>query len=153
MPRRNTARKKDLTTPAWEFNGTKVTSPPDGTFGFVYLIENLRDGKLYIGRKQFFSTNRKRVAGRVNRKRVVKESNWKSYWSSCDELCADVARLGTRAFRRRILCFCTTKGELGFRETEALFKNDVLTATRNGRLLYYNRNIMNRWFAKEPKES
>ena len=59
---------------------------PSEWFGFVYRITHIKSGKSYIGKKQFSSYRRKKVKNRVNRKRVVTESNWKKYTGSNDIL-------------------------------------------------------------------
>ena len=46
-------------------------------FGFVYRITRKDTGRSYIGKKQMVFTRRKKVKGRVNRKHVKKESDWK----------------------------------------------------------------------------
>ena len=121
-------------------------------FGFVYRITRIDTGRSYIGKKQLIFTRRKKIKGRVNRKHVKKESDWKVYTGSCEELNQEIKTLGKERFRFEILKFCKTKSELGYKETEYQFKEDVLTAilpdcTRK----YYNSNIMNRSFAKGTK--
>ena len=58
---------------------------------------------------------------------MKKESDWKLYYGSSDELKEDVKLLGTHMFRREILSLHKSKGKTNFAETEALFKNNVLT--------------------------
>ena len=73
----------------------------------------------------------------------------KRYYGSCDELKEDVKLLGTHMFKREILSLHKTKGKTNF-ETEALFKNNVLTESmEDGSPLYYNSNIMNRYYRKD----
>jgi hypothetical protein len=108
-------------------------------YGFVYLITNLSNQRLYIGRKP---PGKKR--------RVKKESDWKLYYGSSDELKEDVKLLGTHMFRREILSLHKSKGKTNFAETEALFKNNVLTESLpDGTPRYYNSNIMNRYYRKD----
>jgi len=72
------------------------------------------------------------------------------YYGSSDELKADVKLLGTHMFRREILSPHKTKGKTNFAETEALFKNNVLTESMpDGTPKYYNSNIMNRYYRKD----
>ena len=53
-------------------------------------------------------------------------------------------------FKREILSLHKTKGKTNFAETEALFKNNVLTeAMEDGTPKYYNSNIMNRYYRKD----
>ena len=121
-------------------------------FGFVYRITRKDTGRSYIGKKQLIYTNRKKVAGRTNRKHVKKESDWKKYTGSCDELNHEIEHLGKGGFSFEILKFCHTKRDLGYIETMYQFKEDVLDARMpDGTRKYYNSNIMNRWFAKKEQ--
>jgi len=131
----------------WMWEGKPFTSDDVGDhFGFVYLITNLTNNRRYVGRKNLWSL--RKVQGK--RKRVRKESDWKKYYGSSDELKEDIKRLGKENFSREILSLHKTKGKTNFAETEALFKNNVLTeAMEDGTPLYYNSNIMNRYFKKD----
>lgn len=71
---------------------------------FVYKITNTATGKFYIGYKQTFFTKTKQVKGK--KKKIKVPSDWKTYWSSSDELKADVEALGESAFTREILYLC-----------------------------------------------
>lgn len=124
------------------FNGADVRD----NFGFVYLITNLSTQRQYIGRKYFWTFRTPK-----GKKRKVKgESDWRKYYGSCDELKEDVKLLGKEMFRREILSLHLTKGKTNFAETEALFKNNVLTESMgDGTPRYYNSNIMNRYFRKD----
>lgn len=124
------------------------TFDPDEWFGFVYLIINLSTNQKYIGRKQIKSKIRRKVAGRKNRKITIKDSDWRTYISSSNEVQALISDLGTDNFKFIILCLCKTKGDLGYEETSEQFKRDVLKSRlENGEREYYNKNIMSRWFA------
>ena len=70
----------------------EVFTDPRNYYGFVYLIENLTNGRKYIGKKLFIFTKTKIVKGK--RKKIKTESDWKTYWSSSEELKSDVAKLG-----------------------------------------------------------
>lgn len=134
----------------WIYEDKELTEVPEGYFGFVYLITNLKTGKMYIGKKQFNSYRSKKVKGKKNRKRYVVESDWNDYWGSCEELKEDIKTLGEENFKRQVLKLCETKRDLTYSEVEFQIKNDVLTALdKKGRRLYYNSNIMSRWFAKK----
>jgi len=61
------------------------------------------------------------------------ESDWQTYWGSSEHLLADVAELGTENFSREILYFCTTRGELSYREAKEQFDREVLLTDE-----YYN---------------
>ena len=75
-------------------------------YGFVYLITNLSNQRLYIGRKVFWF--HRKPPGK--KRRVKKESDWKLYYGSSDELKEDVKLLGTHMFRRRFFHY-TSKGQ------------------------------------------
>lgn len=121
---------------------------PGDFFGFVYLIENTLTHQKYIGRKQLQSKTRKKVAGRKNRKVVYKDSDWRSYVSSSEEL-GELILANIHQFTFTILKLCKTKRELGYSEVEEQFKREVLTKTLpDGKREYYNRNIMSRWFVQ-----
>jgi Kyanoviridae NAD synthetase len=136
----------------WTYNKKPIETPPDEMFGFVYCITNTNSGRKYIGKKQFISHRTKKVAGKRNRKHTIKESDWKTYYGSCEELLADMALLGEEVFTREIIRMCPTKRDLTFGEIELQIKNDVLTAKQaDGTPAYYNRNIMSRWFVVSDK--
>lgn len=130
----------------WLYNGQPFESEQIGEFfGFVYCITNIATGKKYIGRKYFGSL--RKPAGKKKRKRVRKESDWKSYYGSSKALIRDLESLGVSSFRREILSLHKTKGEVNYFEVKTQFKNDVLEAiNQNGERLFYNDNIANRYF-------
>ena len=95
--------------------------------GFVYVIRRKADGKSYIGQKTFFSAVKKApLKGKVRVRRSKKESDWKTYWGSNDELKADVALLGTGAFERSIIRVCKSKAEMNYYELKEQMAHDAL---------------------------
>ncbi len=122
----------------------------DDYFGFVYKITNKNTNRSYIGRKQFHSYTRKKIKGKKNRKKIVRESDWKTYTGSCEPLNEEIVSIGKENFTFTILKLCTTKRDLGYTETQLQFKENVLESTfADGTRKYYNNNIMSRWFATE----
>lgn len=93
-------------------------------YGFVYIITNMLSGRQYIGKKFFWSIKRKQV-NKV-RKRYKAESDWKEYWSSSDELQADVEALGKENFKREIIHLCKSKGTTNYLEAKEQFTRSVL---------------------------
>jgi len=113
-------------------------------FGFCYLLTDLENGKQYIGRKYFYSIRKKKGI----RKKVRSESDWKSYYSSSKKVQQIVKESGPNRFKREILSLYIKKGQVNYNETKLLFQHNVLEAKDdNGEKLYYNDNIMNRYFS------
>lgn len=128
------------------------------TRGFIYLIINKTNNKLYIGKKKAITELRVKVAGRVNRKKVVKPSNWKTYWGSCKELTADIKELGVENFDKYILASYDELHSVNYGEAELQFFLKVLD--EGGDYAFYNKNIKitsmrppeNRDYIKRVKE-
>jgi hypothetical protein len=113
-------------------------------YGFCYLLTDLENGKQYIGRKYFYSIRKKKGI----RKKVRSESDWKSYYSSSKKVKQMVLESGHNRFKREILSLYLKKGQVNYNETKLLFQHNVLEAKDdNGEKLYYNDNIMNRYFS------
>jgi len=124
----------------WTFNNKPFTSADIGNFvGFVYCIESLIDGKLYIGRKYFYST--RKVKGKS--RRVKKESDWKSYYGSSDILKERVKEFGHESYRRIILSLHKTEGDCNYEEVRQQFLHNVLEDER-----FLNENINGKWHRK-----
>ena len=94
---------------------------------FVYKITNLIDGRQYIGKKLTeFSKTRPPLKGKTRKRREKVESDWRDYWSSSDELKADVLKHGEENFKREILHFCVNKGSASYLEAKEQMLNEVL---------------------------
>ena len=118
----------------WTFEGTEIIDIPENVIGFVYLITNTTNGRMYIGKKLAkFKRSRAPLKGRRNRRRYTVESDWQDYYGSSDELTIDVNRLGVEHFKREILFYCKSKSELSYVEAREQFSRKVLE-TRD----YYN---------------
>jgi hypothetical protein len=107
----------------WMYKGQAFETPGE-YYGFVYLITNKSSGKSYIGKKFFWSKKRKIV--KKKRKSFTVESDWKEYWSSSDELKADIERLGKDNFTREIIHLCKGKGVTNYYEAKEQFQREVL---------------------------
>lgn len=111
-------------------------------YGFIYLITNLKTGQKYIGRKFFTKAGTYQKKGK--KRKIRKESDWKDYWSSCEELIADVAKYGQKNFTREIVRLCKGLGECKYQETQAQFLSSTSVLTEklpSGLPAYYNANI------------
>ena len=87
-------------------------------FGFVYVIFDQKTSKRYIGKKQFWTTIRKPpLAGKVRKRTITKESDWRFYQSSCLPL---ITAIGQRPadFQYKIESLHSTKSALSYREVE-----------------------------------
>lgn len=104
-------------------------------YGFVYLITSLKTGKLYVGKKLFWSQKTKVVKGKKKRTKV--ESDWKDYYGSNKVLLEEVQTNGVENYTREILHLCKTKGECNYLEAYEQFTRNVLLDDN-----YYNEWIM-----------
>lgn len=93
-------------------------------YGFVYLIENLLNGRKYIGRKYLTKAGYKTVKGK--RKKIRVESDWDDYYGSSSALKEDIDQYGKDNFRRTILRLCKSRGECNYFETKYIFDHDAI---------------------------
>ena len=149
----------------WLYEGKEITELedfPENTFGFVYQITHLPTGKKYIGKKQLVYTQKKRI-GKKEKKRikeekklrgeraisptfkyVKKESDWKSYVGSNDEIKQLLEEGSISDFKREILEFARNKKHQTYIETKLLFEKNVLTDDT-----YLNENILGKFYRKD----
>ena len=93
--------------------------------GFVYCIKNIKNKKLYLGKKGFYQVKYKQV--KKKKKRLKVSSDWQNYFGSNDELKNDVLLFGEESFKREILYLCKSKGWMTYYETrEILVKNALI---------------------------
>jgi len=119
---------------SWTYQGQKIDSIPEEYEGFVYLITNLSDNRKYIGKKLAkFKTSKPPLKGKKNRRKGKKESDWRDYWGSSEQLNRDVEKLGEKNFTREILYFCTSRAEMSYLEAKEQFDRRVLESDE-----YYN---------------
>ena len=128
-------------------------------FGFVYRISriNAKEGerKHYIGKKQFWS-NQKRppLKGQKRSRRVTKESDWRKYYSSSNELKEDLKKYGKENFKREILELTTCKWESAYLELmwqlkeNAILREDYYNGIINIRLNGPPKNLVEKYRVK-----
>ena len=122
---------------SWLFESEEIEALPEDCVGFVYLITNLTNNRKYIGKKLArFKTTKPPLKGRKNKRRGTKESNWREYYGSNDELNEEITQLGTEKFKREILYYCKTKAECSYIEAREQFRHKVLETKE-----YYNGHI------------
>ena len=142
----------------WKYQDQIIDSSdqfPEGTFGFIYLITYIPTGRIYLGKKQL-SSNRKAKLTKKEKsltenkrkrfKRVIKETDWLTYWGSSDELKQDMEKLGKENFQREILCFCKSKMDLSYWEVHFQIKHEVLFRDS------YNKNILGKFYKGKINE-
>ena len=86
----------------WYFND-KIFEPTHDELsswvGFVYELEDKSNGKKYIGKKLLWSKRRlPPLKGKKRKRTQIKESDWKDYYGSNDE----VKRFSRSSWRRQV---------------------------------------------------
>ena len=127
----------------WYYNGEPVNELPEDAIGFVYLITNNTNGKMYIGKKlaKFSKTTYKTVKlknGTKKRKKIKSkiDSDWQEYYGSSPNLTEDINLIGQSNFKREILYYCKSKSECSYIEAREQFSRRVLESDD-----YYNGHI------------
>ena len=95
--------------------------------GFVYVITDRSNNKMYVGKKQFWSKKTlPPLKGKTRKRRSIVESDWKKYYGSSDLVKQLLTEHGEQNFHREILYFGKSKGELGYLEAKEQFDRNVL---------------------------
>jgi hypothetical protein len=155
-----------MTQPTWNYKGLPVLSVetmPEGTYGFIYEVLHIPTGKKYLGKKVlYFERNKKLgkrelaalreerkakgIGGRVPaKKKVIKESDWQTYYGSQKEILELVKNGKQEDFKRNILQYVQNKKQLTYFECKHLFINEVLESRNN----YINDNILGKFYRKD----
>jgi hypothetical protein len=117
------------------------------SFGFIYEITNKITNKKYIGKKQCISKfKRKPLKGKKRNRIDYKESDWKFYTSSSNDLNDDIKKYGKENFIFKILKVCGSKWALAYFEIKEQLDKNVLFDEN-----YYN-GIINVRIGTPPKE-
>jgi hypothetical protein len=92
----------------WHYNGKPFTSEMiEDNLGFVYIVTNKKNSKLYIGKKGLTSKRKLPPLKGKKRKRIkIVETDWKTYCGSSEEV--------------------KSKGELNYYEAKLQFETDCL---------------------------
>jgi len=136
----------------WSYQGQDFESSmiPEGAEGFVYEMQAIINGKLvrYIGKKNFYSTTKRRMGKRAvaqlqdkrsKRYTIQKKLSYIDYYSSNAELKA--AHKAGIEIRRYIIKICFSKTELTYYETKYQFVRGVLESDE-----FLNGNILGRFY-------
>jgi hypothetical protein len=113
----------------WLYYGEPVNEDSLGDFiGFVYIITNLDSGRQYIGKKLLKFKRTKTVKGK--KKKILVDSDWKTYWGSNKVLIEEVQSLGQDKYKREIVRLCKSRGELNYFEAKYQFTMGALESER-----------------------
>jgi len=126
---------------SWIYNDRPLTEDDiSDNIGFIYLITNLKTGKKYIGKKQFYASKikittltLKNGTKKKKRSKIKVYNDWMEYWGSNKELLTDIESLGIECFKREILHLCKSKGSLSYMEAKEQFMVDAIISDD-----YYN---------------
>jgi Putative endonuclease segE, GIY-YIG domain len=135
----------------WLFNKKKITKIPDTkAVGFVYIITNLDNNKIYVGKKNFLSVRKTKLGKKVIKEQTDKrkskykinitEMDWQNYVGSNIDLKADIA--AGHKIKKEIICLAYSKQSLTYLETKYQFAYNVLEINS------YNGNILGKFFRK-----
>ena len=120
----------------WTYNNKPFDSDMiEDYIGFVYEVYDTEAKMKYIGKKKFWSkVTKPPLKGKKNKRRSLKESDWKSYYGSSEEVKSLVENTGEWRFKRKIIRLCKTLGEMSYYEMKEQLDNDVLLKPKK----YYN---------------
>tara|TARA_B100001093_G_scaffold6187_1_gene6231 strand:- start:5642 stop:6064 length:423 start_codon:yes stop_codon:yes gene_type:complete len=120
----------------WTYNNKTFTSDMIEEYvGFVYEVYDTETKMKYVGKKKFWSkVTRPPLKGKKNKRRSLKESDWKSYYGSSELVKQLVENTGEWRFKRKILRLCKSAGEMSYYEMKEQIEKDVLLKPNE----YYN---------------
>lgn len=128
----------------WKYIGEFVS---EDWFGFIYRIIDTTNGRHYLGKKQFNRHLKKKVktkVGTLRNKKIVKESDWKTYTSSSVHVNQAIDEKGKENFIFLIESLHKSKAGLFYAEIEYQVNEDVLRAKLPcGGRKYYNGMVGN----------
>ena len=105
---------------------------PDKHLGFVYQITHKQSGKSYIGCKHLW---------KFKKRKRVRASEWRYYYSSGKYLKPHIEELGPDSFTFVILMLCDNKRDLYYNEEKIQMQLGVLESEE-----YYNAHVGGRRF-------
>ena len=138
----------------WLYKGSEIneiSDLPNNAFGFVYQTTHLPTNKKYIGKKSLMYNLKKKLGKKEKLlwegkgrppmyKRVLKESDWKSYYGSH----SFIKDANKEDLTREILEVAYHKKELTYLECKYQFTLGVLESRS-----YLNDNILGKFFDKD----
>lgn len=142
----------------WFYKGQvikEIGEFPENTYGFIYKITRIEDGKFYIGRKNLYSERTKALTKKElaehtgkgkkpAKKKVIAESDWKDYYGSEASLKIEVKQIGKGAFKREVLHLCTHKKQMTYQELRHQILQGCLESDN-----CFNGNILGKFWKKD----
>jgi len=132
----------------WKYKDKVIESiedMPEGTFGFIYEVIHNPTGRRYLGKKVLqFNRTLPPLKGMKRKRKVVKESDWKTYYGSHTEIKGLIKEGKQEEFSREILQYVPTKKLLTYFECKYLFIKEVLEHNE-----YINDNILAKFYRKD----
>ena len=138
----------------WLYKGSEIneiSDLPNNAFGFVYQTTHLPTNKKYIGKKSLIYNLKKKLGKKEKAlwegkgrppvyKRVLKESDWKTYYGSH----GFIKEANKEDLTREIIQIAYHKKELTYLECKYQFTLGVLESRS-----YLNDNILGKFFDKD----
>ena len=133
-----------------------LSSFPEGTFGFIYMVTHIPSGLSYLGKKSLHHNvkkklTKKQLAEQTGRGRkpttevVQKESDWKTYYGSAKPILELIKEDKQDEFKRVILHLVPNKKLLTYYECKYLFIHEVLEEPDK----WFNDNILGKFYRKD----
>lgn len=150
----------------WEYKNKYIKTLedfPKDSIGFIYEVLHIPTNTRYLGKKVLYFTRNKKLGkkeleqlkeerkqkglkGRTPlKKKVVKESDWKTYYGSHKDILKLIKEGKQQEFKREILKIVPNKKLLTYYENKYLFLKGVIEPGST----YINDNIEGRYFKKD----
>jgi hypothetical protein len=133
----------------WQYQGKCLTEPPEGYYGFIYVITDDK-GWQYYGKKAFehskkviLSKKARKLSGTRKRiERTKKDSGWLDYWGSSKPFLEYMEKSPNKhLFTREIVKLCKDKASLSYWEMAVLIAAEVLFKDN-----FWNGNVGGKFF-------
>jgi hypothetical protein len=128
-------------------------------FGFIYITTHIPTGKRYLGKKSFFHTTNQKLGkkeleslppqrGRKpTTKKVIKESDWKSYYGSEEFIKKEIKLKKHQDFHREIIQLVFNKKLLTYYELKYQFEYGVIEPNTGSNWL--NNNLLGKFYTRD----
>lgn len=136
---------------SWIYEGKVIScidDLPKGTVGFVYEIMYIPTGRRYVGKKTlYFHRTLPPLKGMKRKRRVTKESDWKTYYGSHHKI-QEILKENTSdpdlLFKRDIIEICFNKKQMTYYELKWQMVKNVLVDDN-----YFNENLLGKFYRKD----